>query len=144
MTVSFQVAIDCVDPGALAEFWAEALGYVLQPPPPGHESWEDFLRAHEIPESEWNSISAVVDPDGVGPRLFFQRVPEPKTVKTRIHLDLNVGGPLGTPIETRKQRVAEAVGRLVLLGATVVEEFEVRGEHWVTMQDPEGTEFDLQ
>ena len=144
MAVSVQVAIDCRDPAALSAFWAEALGYVLQPPPPGFSSWEDWLRENEVPESEWNAISAVVDPDGAGPRLFFQRVPEPKTVKTRVHLDLNVGGGPGTPIEERKARVDAEAARLVALGAELVRTYDERGEYWVGMRDPEGTEFDLQ
>jgi hypothetical protein len=144
MSVSFQVAIDCHDPAALSAFWAEALGYVLQPPPPGFATWEDFLRENKVPESEWNSISAVVDPEGVGPRLFFQRVPEPKQGKTRVHLDLNVGGPHGTPIAERRTRVDDVVARLVALGAELVQPFEQRGEYWVGMRDPEGTEFDVQ
>ena len=144
MAVSVQVAIDCLDPAALSAFWAEALGYVLQPPPPGFATWDDWLRENQVPESEWNSISAVVDPDGVGPRLFFQRVPEPKTVKTRVHLDLNVGGGPGTPIEERKARVDDEAARLVALGAELVRTFDQRGEYWVAMRDPEGTEFDLQ
>ena len=144
MAVSVQVAIDCHDPDALAKFCAQALGYVLQPPPPGFSSWDDWLRENHIPESEWNSISAVVDPDGIGPRLFFQRVPEPKTVKTRVHLDLNVSGGPGTPIEERKAQVDAEAARLVALGATLIRTFDERGEYWAGMQDPEGTEFDLQ
>jgi hypothetical protein len=144
LAISFQVAIDCRDPAALAAFWAEALGYIVQPPPPGFESWEDWLRANDVPESEWNAISAVVDPDGAGPRLFFQRVPEPKHVKTRVHLDLHVGGGLDTPIEERRRRVDDEVARLVALGAELVQTFEQRGEYWVSMRDPQGTEFDLQ
>jgi hypothetical protein len=144
MSVSIQVAIDCADPAALSAFWAEALGYVLQPPPPGFATWEDWLRDNGVPESEWNSISAVVDPDGVGPRLFFQRVPEPKVGKTRVHLDLNVGGGHDTPVEERRPRVDAEAQRLVGLGAELIESFDVRGEYWVAMRDPEGTEFDLQ
>jgi Glyoxalase-like domain len=144
MTVSVQVAIDCHDPAAMSAFWAEALGYVVQPPPPGFETWEDWLRENHVPESEWNSISAVVDPDGVGPRLFFQRVPEPKTIKNRVHLDLNVGGGHETPVEQRKVRVDAEADRLVALGAEIVAAFDQRGEYWVGMRDPEGTEFDLQ
>ena len=144
MAVPIQVAIDCHDPAALAEFWAAALGYIVQPPPPGFATWEDFLREHQIPESEWNSISAVVDPDGVGPRVFFQRVPEPKQVKNRVHLDLNVGGGMGTPVEERRVRVDEAVARLQAMGAELVRTYEVRGEYWASMRDPEGTEFDVQ
>ena len=80
-----------------SEFWAEALGYVVQPPPPGFDTWEDLLREHKSPSPQWNAFSAVVDPDGVGPRLFFQQVPEPKQGKSRVHLDLNVGGGPGRP-----------------------------------------------
>lgn len=144
MAVQFQVAIDCHDPAALSAFWAEVLGYVLQPPPPGAATWEDWLRDRGVPESEWSSASAVIDPEGVGPRVFFQRVPEPKQGKTRVHLDLNVGGPLGTPIEERRTRVDEAVARFRALGAELVQTFEERGEYWVAMRDPEGTEFDVQ
>jgi hypothetical protein len=144
MSIPFQVAIDCHDPAALAAFWAEALGYVLQPPPPEFATWEDWLRENGVPESKWNSISAIVDPDGVGPRLFFQRVPEPKVGKTRVHLDVNVGGPVGTPIEERRTRVDDAVTRLIAVGAELVQAFEERGEYWVGMRDPEGTEFDVQ
>ncbi len=144
MAVSVQIAIDCRDPAAMSAFWAEALGYVLQPPPPGFETWEHFLRENQVPESEWNSISAVVDPDGRGPRLFFQRVPEPKTIKNRVHLDLNVGGGHETPLAARKERVDAEAARLVSLGAEIVQAFEQLGEYWVGMRDPEGTEFDLQ
>ena len=144
MAVQVQVAIDCHDPAALAAFWAEALGYVVQPPPPGFDSWEDWLRANDVPESEWNSISAVVDPDGAGPRIFFQRVPEPKAAKNRVHLDLSVGGGLETPLEERRRRVDDAVERLVALGAERVQAYDQRGEYWVAMRDPEGNELDLQ
>ena len=134
MATGVQVTFDCADPGRLAEFWAEALGYVLQPPPEGHDSWPAFLTAIGVPESEWNTRSAVVDPDGRGPRLFFQRVPEPKAVKNRVHLDVNVG----------KDGVDAAVERLVAKGATRVEEVGQLGERWVVMADPEGNEFCLQ
>jgi hypothetical protein len=144
MSVSVQIAIDCGDPAALAAFWSEALGYIIQPPPPGFDTWEDWLRDNHVPESQWNSISAVVDPDGAGPRLFFQRVPEPKVGKARVHLDLNVGGGLEVPVEERKVRVDAEAQRLVGLGAELVQAHEVRGEYWVGMRDPEGTEFDLQ
>ncbi len=144
MAVGVQVVIDCVDPATLAPFWAEALGYVRQAPPPGADSWEDWLRDMGVPEVDWNAFDAVVDPDGVGPRLFFQRVPEPKTAKTRVHLDLNVGGGPGTPIDEKKAAVEATAARLVALGAERVRSFEERGEYWVAMRDPQGTEFDLQ
>jgi hypothetical protein len=144
VAVSVQVAIDCHDPAALAAFWADALGYVVQPPPPGFDSWEDWLREQRVPESEWNSISAVVDPEGVGPRVFLQRVPESKQVKNRVHFDLNVGGGHEVPVEERRTRVDAEAQRLVGLGAELVQSFDQRGEYWVGMRDPEGNEFDLQ
>ena len=134
-----QVAIDCADPAALAAFWAQALpGYQLQPPPPGFDSWEAFLEAQQVPEEEWNSRSALV---GDGPRLFFQRVPEPKTVKNRVHLDLHAGGGPAVPLEQQRANVRAAVARLTELGATFVEEREEMGVVWAVMTDPEGNEF---
>ena len=93
MAVPIQVTFDCADPDRLAHFWADLLGYALDSPPPGFDSWEDWLREQGIPESEWNSASAVSDPEGHGPRIFFQRVPEQKQQKNRVHLDVNAGGP---------------------------------------------------
>ena len=142
MATTVQVAIDCADPAALSRFWAEALGYVLNPPPDGHDSWESWLSAMGVPESEWNSASAVIDPEGAGPRLFFQRVPEGKAAKNRMHLDLRVSdGKI--PVEARREAIQPEADRLVALGATVVGPKEERGEFWVVLQDPEGNEFCL-
>ena len=144
MATRVQVVIDCADPARLAGFWAEALGYRLQDPPAGFDSWPAFLTSVGMPESEWNSANAVVDPAGVGPRIFLQRVPEPKTVKNRLHLDLNVGGGQAVPIDQRKDSLAEEVERLGKLGASLVERREQRGEYWIVMRDPEGNEFCIQ
>ncbi len=144
MATGIQVVIDCAEPDTLAEFWATALHYKLQDPPPGFSSWPDFLRAQGVPENLWGSANAVVDPDGRGPRVFFQRVPEGKTVKNRVHLDLNVSGGLSVPVEDRKLRVDLEVERLIGAGATRVQAYEQRGEYHVTMQDPEGNEFCVQ
>ena len=142
MATTVQVAFDCADPAALSRFWAEALGYVLNPPPEGHDSWESWLSAMGVPESEWNSASAVIDPEGEGPRLYFQRVPEGKAAKNRLHLDLRVSD-WQRPVEERREAIQPEADRLVALGATVVGPKEERGEHWVVMQDPEGNEFCL-
>ena len=144
MATGIQVVIDCADPARLAEFWAAALGYTLQDPPTGFATWQEFLAAQGVPESEWNSANAVVDPDKHGPRVYFQRVPEPKTVKNRVHLDLNVGGGHATPLETRRERVGAEARRLLSLGATQLRATELRGEYWIVMQDPEGNEFCVQ
>ncbi len=144
MATRVQVVFDCADPARMAKFWAEALHYEEQDPPTGFDSWEGWLKAHGIPESEWNSANAVIDPNGAGPRIYFQRVPEGKVVKNRVHLDLNVGGGMSTPIEERKRRVDAEAERLIALGAKRAASHEGRGEFCLNMYDPEGNEFDLQ
>jgi Glyoxalase-like domain len=144
MATQIQVVMDCSDPARLSEFWAAALGYVLQPPPEGYASWDELLTEMGVPDSERNSASAVVDPDGAGPRIYFQRVPEPKTAKNRVHLDLNVGGGGDTPEDEKRRRVDDRVRELVGAGAGIVRDAEERGERWVVMQDPEGNEFCVQ
>jgi hypothetical protein len=144
MVVPIQVTFDCADPDRLAHFWADLLGYQLDPPPEGYDSWETWLIHHGIPESEWNSAEAIIDPEGRGPRLFFQRVPEQKEVKNRVHLDVNVGGPRGTPDEERRTAVDAAVERAIGLGATKVRVVEESGERHYVMNDIEGNEFCLQ
>jgi hypothetical protein len=141
MAIPVQVTIDCADPATLAQFWAAALEYEVQPPPEGFESWPAALTAWGVPESKWNSASAVVDPAGVGPRVFLQRVPEPKSVKNRVHLDLRASDGLGIPVEQRRVQVAATVARLVGLGAREVGQVEEMGSFWTVMQDPEGNEF---
>ncbi len=146
MAVPVQVTFDCADPDRLAVFWADALGYEVQPPPPGFATWPAFLAAQGIPEHEQPAASAIVDPAGAGPRIFFQRVPEGKRAKNRVHLDVNVGGGRATPPAERRARVDAAVERLLKAGATRVRAHEDArlGEYWVVMQDPEGNEFCLQ
>ena len=140
MSPNIQIVFDAADPARLASFWADALGYVVQPPPDGWASWEEWAVSMGIPEGHWNDASAVVDPDGSGPRIFFQRVPEAKTVKNRVHLDVGVGDH-DLPAGERRRRLDAEVVRLGGLGATVVEAREQRSEVWVVMQDPEGNEF---
>lgn len=139
----FQVTFDCADPDRQAGFWAAALGYQVQPPPQGYATWQAFLEEHGI-AYEANAASAVVDPEGIAPRLFFQRVPEPKTAKNRVHLDLNVPGGRELPGEERRTVVLSEVNRLVELGARKHRAVEENGEFWVVMTDPEGNEFCVQ
>ena len=142
MSTSVQIVFDTANPDLEARFWAEALGYRLQPPPDGFDSWAAFLRAQGIPEERWNEASAITDPDGNGPRIFFQRVPEGKTAKNRMHLDLNASGGRDVPLEERKSQVDAAVARLKASGATDQRgAIEKDGEYWVRMNDPEGNEF---
>ena len=134
MAHGFQVTFDAASPRALGAFWCQALGYVEQPPPPGFDNWDDALDAFGIDRSDPDRAFAIVDPDGVGPRLFFAKVPEGKTAKNRVHLDVNVGAEA-------MHRVADDLAKL---GAQVVGEFDEPGGHWITMLDPEGNEFCVQ
>jgi hypothetical protein len=138
---AFQVTFDAADPGSLAAFWAEALGYVEDPPPDGYASWEDWARKNEIPEDRWNDAAAIVDPERLGPRIFFQRVPEGKIAKNRVHLD--VRSAPGLEADARRRRLNDEAERLVGLGATKLYELEERGQYWITLADPEGNEFCL-
>ena len=146
MTVRFQLVIDCADPEPLAHFWAAALGYELEPPPPGFASWDAYWRDVGVPEDELGTgVDRIVDPDGQGPRIWFQVVPERKAVKNRLHIDIGVGGGRAIPIETRRKRVDAEAARLADLGAVLVEVLETEGlDHYaVAMNDPEGNEFDV-
>jgi hypothetical protein len=108
-----EVAFDCADPDRLARFWAAALGYQLQDPPPGFASCEDWAREQGIPEDRWNEVSAVVDPDGRGPRLYFPEGPGGQGRQNRVHLDLNVSGGRGTLLVEERRRIDAEVERLV-------------------------------
>jgi glyoxalase superfamily protein len=149
--VGYTLVIDCHDPELLARFWAEALHYVLAPPPAGFASWDDFLRSMGVPEDELgHGPDRIEDPNGEGPRIWFQVVPDEKAVKNRLHLDLHAsreGGPIGvggTP-ETMRARVEAEAERLVALGATRVRALTEEGSdlYAVGMTDPEGNEFDI-
>lgn len=143
MATEFQVTLDSADPGAHAAFWAEALHYVQAPPPPGFDSWDAALDARGVPPDHRNDRTALVDPDGVRPRLFFQKVPEPKTAKNRVHLDLRAAA--GVPPEERGDALEAECTRLVALGARRLKRLEADGIDAVciVMQDPEGNEFCL-
>lgn len=143
--VEFQVTFDAHDAGALADFWADALGYQVQPPPPGFDSWVAALEAMGVPRELHNSRSAIVPRDGdVGPRVFFQQVPEGKSSKNRLHLDLRAA-PGMTGAERMAALEAECE-RLVARGARRLRRVEPDDgveEGWILMADPEDNEFCL-
>ena len=144
MVPELQLTIDCADPDRLTKFWAVALGYQVSDPPGGFDSWRSYYRAIGVPEDELDDgDDRLVDPEGHGPSLWFQKVPEDKVVKNRLHLDLKVSGGQDVPLETRKERVDAEAGRLVREGATVLRVAEEEGlDHYaVVLQDPEGNEF---
>ncbi|MHB8960850.1 MAG: VOC family protein [Candidatus Limnocylindrales bacterium] len=126
MVRRFDLTIDCADPAALARFWAGALDY----PPEGIEEDPD------------NAGAVLAPPDDGLTIVYFQRVPEGKVAKNRVHMDLKVGGE--GALEDRKARIDAEAARLVGLGASdhrgpIAE----GGSYWVRMNDPEGNEFCL-
>ena len=143
MSREIQVTFDCGDPAALARFWAQTLGYDVQPPPPGFDSWDAALDAWGVPPEHRNDRSAAVDPAGDGPRLFFQKVPEGKTAKNRVHLDVRAAP--GLEGEDRMAALDAECERLAALGATRLQRLEPNSldAGTVVMQDPEGNEFCL-
>ena len=143
MATTFQVTFDSADPAAHAAFWAEALHYVLPAPPEGFESWDAALDAWGVAEEHRNDSSALVDPDGVGPRIYFQKVPESKTAKNRVHLDLRAA--VGLESQARSEALEAECARLVALGARRQRRMEADGvnEVCIVMEDPEGNEFCL-
>jgi hypothetical protein len=152
MSRHIQVTFDAHDPLALSIFWRDALGYV-HPGPPGVElpegadplaAWEEFVKRIGVPEEEQNSRSAIEDPEGRGPRIFFQRVPEGKVAKNRLHLDVRAAP--GLTGEERMAALEAECERLVSLGAKRIQRFEPEPQlsaGFIVMTDPEGNEFCL-
>jgi Glyoxalase-like domain len=152
MSRQVQITFDAHDPAALSTFWRDVLGYV-HPGPPGVNvpaggdplaAWDEFLARIGVPEEQRNSRSAVEDPDGDGPRLFFQQVSDEKVAKNRVHLDVRAAPGLAG--EERMAALEAEAERLVGLGAARVRRFEpeppLANGHLV-MADPEGNEFCL-
>ncbi|MFD8814589.1 VOC family protein [Streptomyces sp. NPDC059627] len=136
----FQVTFDCAEPERLARFWWEVLGYEVPPPPKGFATWDEYERS--LPAERQGAWFACSDPSGVGPRLFFQRVPEGKVVKNRVHLCVRVG--TGLVGEERLATLEAECARLIPLGAVRVRLLYDGGDDsCIVMQDIEGNEFCL-
>ncbi|MFJ3090193.1 VOC family protein [Streptomyces sp. NPDC086838] len=137
----FQVTFDCADPERVGRFWCEVLGYVAPEPPEGFGSWDAYTAS--LPAEERNTWFAASDPTGAGPRMYFQRVPEGKVAKNRLHLDVRVGAGL---VGEERLAVLEAeCARLLPLGAKRGRLLLADGENesCLNMQDVEGNEFCL-
>ncbi|OKK22232.1 glyoxalase-like domain protein [Streptomyces sp. CB00455] len=139
MAYTFQVTIDCADPHPLADWWADALGWEVE------AQDEEFIRgliaAGQASESDttthrgglvWKVGGAIRHPQGLerAPRILFQLVPEPKTVKNRVHLDVRTGS----------DDPKDVVERLMAKGATFLHEKRQGPFAWTTLADPEGNE----
>ncbi|GAB6987720.1 VOC family protein [Nocardioides pyridinolyticus] len=122
------------------------MGYVIAPPPPGFETWDDWYRSVGVPVDKLGlGADRIEDPNGEGPRIWFQVVPERKAVKNRIHIDLNASRGRSSSFTARRELVEAEAERLVSLGAsrlrTLAEEETVH--YAVALVDPEGNEFDI-
>jgi len=124
MATHWTLGCDAADPHRIAAFWAQALGYIAEP-------------GYEDPEG-----ASIVDPDGVGPAIGFLKVPEGKTAKNRMHIDIRVAGEQPWDMAERERLIRAKVADLVPAGATLVRE-ESYGEDLghIVMLDPEGNEF---
>jgi hypothetical protein len=152
MSRHIQVTFDAHDPRALSSFWRDVLGYI-HPGPPGVElsedadplaAWDQFLARVGVPEDQQNARSAIEDPDGRGPRLFFQQVPKDKAAKNRVHLDVRAAR--GLQGDERMAELELECERLVTLGATRLRHYEPAppmSAGFIVMADPEGNEFCL-
>ncbi|WP_433436090.1 VOC family protein [Nonomuraea sp. CA-141351] len=139
MAYDFQVVIDTGDPHRLADWWADALGWTVEPQDEafirgmiekGYATEDETTRHNGA--LVWKSGAAIRHPDGLerAPRVLFQLVPEPKTVKNRLHLDVRVGAG----------NIESVVERLTAKGATVLHRGRQGPHWWVTIADPEGNE----
>lgn len=124
MATHWTLGCDAADPHRLAAFWAAALGYVAEP-------------GYDDPDG-----ASIIDPEGRGPAIGWLRVPEPKSAKNRLHIDIRVAGEGPWDLAERERLIRARVPELVALGATVVRE-ESYGDALghVVMLDPEGNEF---
>ena len=124
MATHWTLGCDAADPHRLAAFWALALRYVDEP-------------GYDDPDG-----ASIVDPDGHGPAIGFLRVPEPKSAKNRMHIDIRVAGEPSWDMAGREELIRARAAELVAAGAAIKRE-ESDGEllDHVVMLDPEGNEF---
>ncbi len=137
MTPVLQVAFDCSDPHRLVRFWADSLGYEVED---NEEQITHLLESGDATPQDvmeydgrmvWRTGAACRHPDGSLPRLLFQTVPEPRSGKNRVHLDIHVGTGERDPL----------IERMIEAGATRLWDGQQGPHTWVTLADPEGNEF---
>ncbi len=133
----FGVTIDCRDPLTLAAFWREVLDYQDDPAPEGYSSWADYDAANGVSDDDAAAGATIIDPNGAGPRLYFQKVPEVKSAKNRVHLDVTVS-------ESRQwAEVQAAADRVVGAGGRILRVSDDPNDRFIVVTDPEGNEFCL-
>lgn len=130
MGARIDLTLDAGDVAVLAAFWKTALGYVDEPPPAPFATRDEWLASFGVdPADPENGGAWLCDPDGTGPRLSILHVPEPKTAKNRLHVDIRVTGG--------RDGIEAEAARLVAAGARVLH----RNEDHCVLGDPEGNEF---
>ena len=146
--VTWQLTIDAHDPTGQVRFWAPVLGYEVQPPPEGHATWNDWYLSVGVPAEELDltgdGTDRIHDPTGAGPRIWFQAVPERKSIKNRLHLDIYpTNRDRSLPWAERTAIVDQRVAELVEAGASIRNRTrdQESGFYAVGMFDPEGNEF---
>ena len=145
--MGFQITWDCVDPSRMTRFWSQALGYLVEDPPAGFETWNDHWVSVGVPldelDPDGDGSDSLVDPKGAGPRIWFQVVPETKAVKNRLHLDIGASGGRTVGLAERRVRVHARAEELIAAGATRLRVLEQQGlDHYAeVLADPEGNEF---
>jgi hypothetical protein len=133
----FGITVDCHQPSTLAAFWCPLLGYIEEPPPAGYANWQEYDLAKGVSAAEAESGCTIMDPEGRAPRIYFQRVPEDKAVKNRVHLDIVAAeSHLWADVQV-------AADNAVASGAAIVRESEDLNDRFIVMTDPEGNEFCL-
>ncbi|MEV6343093.1 VOC family protein [Actinoplanes sp. NPDC051851] len=132
MALRVDLTFDTAHAERLAEFWKLALGYEDEPPPPPFATRDEWAASFDDPEDSGGG-AWLHDPAGVGPRLSFLDVPEPKRAKNRMHLDIRVGRSAD-----QWQRIEQKAAELVAAGATIL---HTTDGHHIVMADPEGNEF---
>ncbi|MEV6303212.1 VOC family protein [Actinoplanes sp. NPDC051861] len=131
MTLRLDLTLDCADAERLAPFWKLALGYEDEPPPAPFATRAEWAASFGEPEEDEGGGAWLRDPSGAGPRLVLLDVPEPKTAKNRLHIDVRVGSTAWADITAKADELVGAGGR-------VLATFD---GHHVVMADPEGNEF---
>jgi hypothetical protein len=146
--VFWQLTIDANDPEKLARFWQQALNWIPAPPPPtgteGEATWWAHYRGRLDGRTAFSD--RLFDPAGVGPALWFQKVPEAKAGKNRLHLDLYPTGRDNSLTQERRIQVVDTkAAELVALGAAIRHQIRddnpADPEYYLVLQDPEGNEF---
>jgi hypothetical protein len=136
----FQVTVDCAEPHVLADWWAQTLGWQVEPQDEGfirrmisEGHADDGDTTTHNGKLVWREGAAITHPEGVkrAPRMLFQLVPEAKTVKNRVHLDVRTGA----------DDLDDVVAGLVARGAKVLHTGHQGPFTWMTVADPEGNEF---